>query len=120
MTLDEIIIKYGTHELDIDFCKRKEETTTVFAYCHKHDVDGQFMKNYFLRISGKITALKIIADDETDISIHLAFIDKLSDGTYEINGVGDFVHFSVEGNLLVEELSEDVYENLISQSRKQQ
>jgi hypothetical protein len=118
MTLDEIITKYGTHELDIDFCERKDETTIVFAYCHQHDVEGQFMKNYFLMISGKITALKMVAEDETDISIHIASIDKLSDETYEINGVGDFVHFSVEGDLVVEELSEEVYESMISQSRK--
>lgn len=118
MTLDEILMKYGNHELDIDFCKRNDKATTVFAYCHRHDVEGQFMKNYFLMISGKITALKIVADDETDISIHIAFIDKLPDGTYEINGMGDFVHFSVEGDLSVEELSEDVYESIISQSKK--
>jgi hypothetical protein len=28
------------------------------------------------------------------------------------------VHFSVEGDLVVEELSEEVYESMISQSRK--
>lgn len=115
MTLDEIIIKYGTHELDIDLCKRNDEITTVFAYCHQHDVGGQFMKNYFLRISGKITPLKIEADDKTDISIHLASIEKLSDGTYEISGVGDFVHFSVDGDLGVEELSEGVYKSITCQ-----
>ena len=118
MTLDEIIKKYGTHELDIDFCERNDETTTIFAYCHQHDVEGQFMVNHFLRISGKITIWKMIADDETDVSIHIASIDKLSDGTYEISGVGDFVHFSVEGDLGVKELSEDVYEDIISKSRK--
>ena len=116
MTLDDIVAKYGTHELDIDLCKKNIDTTIVYAYCHKHDVDGQFMKSYFLRISGKITVLKLVADDETNINIHIASINKLHDGSYEISGVGDFVHFSADGELKVEELSKDVYESIVSQS----
>ncbi len=102
MTLDHIIQTYGTHELDVSFCINNSTLCTISAYCHQHDIDGQFIVNHYLKITGKFTVLAIDVDDETDIYIHTAFIEKASDGTYEIHGVGGYVHFSVDSDLLVE------------------
>lgn len=109
MKIDNIIKKYGTHDLDVSFCINNGAISTVFAYCHQHNVDDRFMVNHYLKITGSIVALKVDVDDESDVYIHIACIEKSLDGTYEISGVGGYVQFSVEGELLVEELTEDDY-----------
>ena len=110
MMLDELIAKYGTHELDVDLCKTEGETTTVYAYCHQHDVDGQFMVNHYLKIVGKIIPILMDVEDKTDIWLHIASIEKLEDEMYEISGVGGNIRFYVVGGLAVEEISEQEYD----------
>ena len=112
MTLDAIIEKYGMHDLDIDKCQKTENGAVVYAYCHKHYVDGEFMVNYYLKIEGSFKIIEINADDEKDIDISVAWIEKLEDGTYEIGGAGDWVHFEVMGDLTVTELCEEEYERI--------
>ena len=114
MTLDSIIEKYGMHELDIDFCKRYGDKVIIFAYCHRHNVKGVFMVNHYLKIQGNIIPIKIDVEDVNDISIHLAFIEKNIDGIYEISGCGGSIQFSVEGDLLVEELTEEDYQKQLA------
>ncbi|MBR2970213.1 MAG: hypothetical protein IKC48_00205 [Clostridia bacterium] len=118
MNLDDIINKYGMHALDIDLCQKKGDKTVVFAYCHQHDVDGQFMVNHNLMIEGKIIATKIEVDgddykDISDIYIHIAYIDKLKDGLYDISGVGGWIQFYVDGDLTVSELDEETYDKYV-------
>ncbi len=108
MTLDAIIEKYGTHELDVYFVKN-DAPTVVFAYCHQHDLNGQFMVNHYLKIQGKFSALEMDTGNEADVYIHIAYIEKDCDGSYEISGVGGNIRFCVEDELLVEEISEDEY-----------
>ena len=109
MTIDNIIKKYGTHDLDINFLINDGTVSTIFAYCHQHNVDRKFMVNHYLKITGKFIILKADVDDESDVFIHIAHVEKSEDGKYEISGVGGFVQFFTEGDLLVEELSEDDY-----------
>ena len=109
MTLDDIIQKYGTHDLDIDGCTKDGEVTTVYAYCHQHNVDGQFMINRYLKIAAKIVILKADLDDATNVNIHAAFLEKASDGAYEIGGVGGWIRFVVNGEVSVKELTEENY-----------
>lgn len=110
MTLDDIIKKYGTHELDIDFCKRDNNVTFIYAYCHQHNIGDEFMVNHYLKISGDIMGIEFDVDDKDDISIHIANIEKTADGAYEVYGVGGSIRFSVNGDLLVTELSECEYQ----------
>ena len=111
MTLDAIIKKYGAHDLDVSFCINDDELTTVLVYCHQHNVNGQFMTNHYLKITGKFSILR--ADvDELDVYIHIACIEKSQDGTYEMSGVGGYVQFLTDGDLLVEELTESDYNKL--------
>ena len=109
MTIDNAIKKYGTHDLDISFCVKNDIVSTVFAYCHQHNINGQFMVNHYLKITGKFAILKADVDDESDVYIHIANIDKSTDNKYEISGVGGYVKFSVEDELIVEELTETDY-----------
>lgn len=113
MLLDEIIQKYGMHELDIDCCKAENGLTAVYAYCHRHNVDGEFMVNHYLKITGNFTVLKTDFAGTDDVYIHMAWIEKMPNGTYEINGVGGCMQFSVNGDLLVKELSEQEYDAVI-------
>ena len=108
MTLDSIIEKYGIHELDIDLCKRQGEITTIFAYCHEHGKE-RFMLNHYLKIEGNIIPLDLCVEEENDIYLHVAFIEKLENNIYEIQGLGGRIRFSIEGDLSVEELTEDKY-----------
>ena len=78
------------------------------AYCHQHHVNKQFMVNHYLKIVGKFNVLKADVDDESDVYIHIACIEKSPDGTYEMSGVGGYVQFSAD-ELFVEELTEDDY-----------
>lgn len=50
-------------------------------------------------------------DDETDVYIHIAYIEKDRDGSYEITGVGGYIHFCIEDELTVNEITEDEYSN---------
>ena len=109
MTLDELIAKYGTHELDVDLCKTDGRITMVYAYCHQHDVDGQFMVNYYLKVVGRIIPILMEVEDANDIWIHLASVKKLGTGMYEISVVGGNIQFDVVGELVAEELSEQEY-----------
>ena len=112
MTLDAIIEKYGMHDLEIGKCKKTENGVTVYAYCHKHNVDGEFMVNYNLKIEGDFRIIELNADDENDIYIDIARIEKLGDGTYEVGGAGDWLHFEVLGDLTVTEISDEEYETV--------
>lgn len=118
MTLDALIEKYGMHELDVDFCKKIDNEVLIYTYCHEHDVGGKFMLNHFLEIRGNLTAIEKEPDDEDDIFIHIAWIEKCDDGTYEIIGVGGRIHFSVEGELLVKELTQGAYDEQLNLARK--
>ncbi len=109
MTLENIIEKYGTHELDVSCCISNGTTSTVYAYCHQHNIDDSFMVNHYLKITGAFVALRTDVDDESDIYIHIACIEKSPDGTYEISGVGGYVQFITKGELIVTELSEEEY-----------
>ena len=75
----------------------------------QHNIDDSFMVNYYLKITGAFVALRTDVDDESDIYIHIACIEKSSDGTYEISGVGGYVQFTTEGELTVTELSKEEY-----------
>lgn len=99
--------------MDIDLCKKNGEYTGVYAYCHQHNVDGQFMVNYFLNVQGNFRIIDKKSDDSDNIEIHCAHIEKLEDGTYEICGVGAWIHFEVIGELNVCELTETEYSNQI-------
>lgn len=112
MTLDEIIDKYGTHELDIDLVKREEEKTIIYAYCHQHDIDGQFMVNHYLEIIGTFNPVEMNVEDENDIFIHIGLITKIDDNLYEIVSAvfGDLIRFRVDSDLTVNELTEDMYD----------
>lgn len=114
MTIDNIIAKYGTHDLDISFCIKNGMTSTILTYCHQHDVDGQFMVNHYLKINGTFEILEADVDDESDVYIHIAAIEKSANNTYEISGVGGYVKLSVEGELIVEEMSEKEYNELLN------
>ena len=116
MTLDDIIKKYGTHELDIDFCKRDNNTTFVYAYCHQHNIGSEFMVNHYLKIGGDIIGLEFDVDNKDDINLHIANIEKAEDGNYEIYGVGGRVRFCVNSNLSVTELSEHEYQKQIREN----
>ena len=109
MTLDEIIAKYGTHELDIDLVKKNDKQTIIYAYCHQHNINGQFMVNHYLEILGKFNMLEKQLENENDICFHIAIIEKNEDGNYEISGCGGWLVFNVEGDLQVSELDEKTY-----------
>ena len=109
MTLDAIIDKYGTHELDIDLVKQNNSHTIVYAYCHQHNINGQFMVNHYLEIVGKFLILKKQLENKNDICFHSAVIEKNEDGNYEIGGYGGWLVFSVDSDLQVNELSEETY-----------
>lgn len=109
MTIENIFNTYGTHELDINFCADNGKVSTIFAYCHKHNIDGQFMINHYLKIIGKMSIVKADIDDESDVYIHIANIEKIEDNLYEINGVGGCVQLSANDDLIVEEISEEEY-----------
>ena len=109
MTIDSFINKYGTHDLDVSFSIKNNTVSTILAYCHQHDLNGQFMVNYYLKINGKFTVLKVDVDDITDVYIHVANIEKITDNIYDINGVGGYVKLSIDEELIVEELSQDCY-----------
>lgn len=113
MTLDEIIAKYGTHELDIDFVKHQDEKTVIYAYCHQHNVNKQFMVNHYLEIIGSFEVIEKQIEEDNDIYIHVASIDKKEDGSYMIGGVGDWLHFNVVSDLIVNELTENAYQEKI-------
>lgn len=117
MTLEKMIHKYGMHELDIDVCK-KETETTVYAYCHEHETQGQFMVNHFLEVKGAFTVIKMDLEDEKAPSIHIAYIEKNKNGLFEICGVGGWIEFRVEGDLTVRELTEEEYEEKVSVLRE--
>lgn len=112
MKLDEIISKYGMHALDIDLCKKNEDGCVVYAYCHEHNANGEFMVNHWLEIKGVFRIIDMDECDENDIFLHIAWIDKCEDGTYEIAGVGGLIHFAVEGDLTVRELGENEYDEI--------
>ncbi len=116
MTLDEIIAKYGTHELDIDCIRHEGNKSIIYAYCHEHDVDGEFMVNHNLEISGLFRVLEKQLEDD-DMLFHIAIIFKNDDESYEIMcGYNeDRVRFCVESDLDVKELSEEEYEREIQQ-----
>ena len=116
MTIDNIINKYGTHDLDINFCITDGTISTIFAYCHKHNVDGQFMVNHYLKVTGKLSVLKADVDDESDVYIHIACVEKISDSIYEISGVGGYVKFSTDEELLAEEVTEEDYNKQLQQA----
>lgn len=109
MTLDEIIAKYGTHALDIDLAKKHNDNTIVYAYCHQHDVNGEFMINHFLKIEGKFDVVEMDVDNMDDICIPFAHVEKLMDGSYDICGGGAYVRFAANESLNVIELDESEY-----------
>jgi hypothetical protein len=109
MTIDSIINKYGAHDLDVNFCIKNNAMSAIFAYCHQHNINGQFMVNHYLKIIGKFTVLKFDVDDVTDVYIHIASVNKIANNVYAINGVGGYVEFSVDSELIVEALSQDCY-----------
>ena len=111
MVLDEIIEKYGMHELDFDFCCEADGETVVYAYCHKHDEKDNKMINYFLKIKGCFEVIEKECDGE--FSIHLATIEKRDNGVYLISGAGDSALFCVKGDLTVTEFSKEEYEKNI-------
>lgn len=115
MTLDEMIEKYGMHDLDIDYVQQINNETIIYAYCHQHNVNNQFMINHFLEIKGGISILEKTVEDENDIYFHLAVITKRNDGTYEIYGAltSDWLHFRIDGELKVNELTEKEYNKSI-------
>lgn len=115
MTLDSIIEKYGMHELDIDLCKKVEDQTIIYVYCHKHEECPQSMTNYYLKLSGRFDVIESDIDDIEDSGIHMAFITKRVEGTYEISGVGGWIHFAVIGQLNICELTDEEYFNQIKQ-----
>lgn len=98
------------HELDVTFAINEGKISTVYAYCHQHDIDGEFMVNHYLKITGNGLVLKAHVDDESDVFVHCAYIEKLSDSTYEIYGVGDCLQFKINGELHVTELPEDEFD----------
>ena len=110
MTLDEIIAKYGTHALDIDLAKKHNDNTIVYAYCHQHDANGEFMINHFLKIEGKFDVVEMDVDNMDDICIPFAFIEKQPDASYEICGGGASIHFTANEPLSVVELEENEYQ----------
>lgn len=73
MRLDEIINKYGMHALDIDLCQKNEDGCVVYAYCHEHNVNGEFMVNHCLEIKGIFRIIDIDECDENDIFLHLTY-----------------------------------------------
>ena len=113
MNLDQIIDKFGIHALDIDGCKRNGSETTIYAYCHEHGTSGEFMKNHYLEVRGAFVATVIEVDDAEEISLHVACIEKIEEGLYEISGVGGWLQFKVNGELCVIELSEKEYQRKI-------
>lgn len=112
MTLDDIIEKYGTHELDINVIKKDAETVCVYAYCQEHDGALTYFTNHYLKVIGKFIAIEKDLDDEDDIDIHVATIEKGEKGVYEIGGAGGYVKFTVEGDLVVEEITEEEYQKI--------
>ena len=112
MTLDAIIEKYGTHDLDVDYAKTINNETLVYACCQKQNPDNSFSA-YFLEIKGYFHILEKCVADKSDISIHAATIEKNADGSYEVGGVGDWFRFRTNGELSVNELSRKKYEKQI-------
>ena len=109
MTLDEIINKYGTHELDIDLVKQLDDKTFIYAYCHQHEIGEQFMINHYLEIVGSFSILN--KDFNDDITFHIAVITKLNDSSYTLTSAvsGDTISFLVKSDLQVNELTEKLY-----------
>ena len=113
MTIDSIIKKYGTHELDVSCCIDNGEVSEILAYCHQHDVHNQFIVNHYLKITGKFTVLNAEVDDGSDVYIHMAYVEKASEDIYELSGVGSYPKFFAEGEFYVEGLTEAEYDNLL-------
>jgi hypothetical protein len=72
--------------------------------------------NHYLKISGNIIGLEFDVDDKDDITLHIANIEKLANGKYEICGVGGSVHFCVNGDFSVTELSECEFQQQLNEA----
>ena len=57
---------------------------TILTYCNQHNADGQFMVNHYLKLIGKFTILESGGDDESDVYIHIANVEKTAEGEYGI------------------------------------